>query len=189
MAYLLVEFAFGVVSGVVIYTAMSLKEGDFSWGGFAEAFADGVFWGGVFAFVSAGVNAVKTLIIRAKVKKAAQEYMRMQNALVDSADDLVNNKFVTAAYDAKTKTFQYGVNSGLKNSGEVLNTELAKLTPRLSCAETQAINRALNSGSKLKNLYIYTVNTSGKAAYACKICTRTYGNSVAVIFSGLYRKK
>ena len=57
---ILIDFAFGVVSSVMLYTAMSLMNGDFSWGGFAEAFVDGVFWGGVFAFVSASVNAIKS---------------------------------------------------------------------------------------------------------------------------------
>ena len=77
VAYLLVELAFGVVSGVAIYTVTSLMNGDFSWGGFAEAFADGVFWGGVFAFVSAGINAAKSayrsLAQRSKVSAGTGE--------------------------------------------------------------------------------------------------------------------
>ena len=74
---LLVEFAFGVVISVAIYTVTSLINGEFSWGGFAEAFADGVFWGGVFAFVSAGINAAKSayrsLAQRSKVSAGTGE--------------------------------------------------------------------------------------------------------------------
>ena len=184
---LMLSFIVGVVSAVATSALIAWVTGESITDAMMSGLAESILWGGVFAFVSASVNAVKILRIRAKVKRAAQEYMRLQNTLADSAEDLINNKFVTATYDAKNKTFQYGVNSGLKKSGEALNAELAKLAPRLSCAETQAINRALNSGSKLKNLYLYTVNTSGKAAYACKVCTRAYGNTVAIIFSGLYK--
>ena len=38
----------------------AVRSGEFSWGGFADALADGIFWAGIFAFVSASVNAVKS---------------------------------------------------------------------------------------------------------------------------------
>ena len=66
---ILTGFAFGVVSSVVLYTVMSVRSGEFSWGSSAEAFVDGVFWGGVFAFVSASVNAIKSAC-RSVAKKA-----------------------------------------------------------------------------------------------------------------------
>ena len=53
------DFAIGVVSAFA-FTAISMAiTGDFSLETLGGAVADAIFWGGVFAFVSASVNAVK----------------------------------------------------------------------------------------------------------------------------------
>ena len=55
------DFAVGVVSAFA-FTAISMAiTGDFSLETLGGAVADAIFWGGVFAFVSASVNAVKTV--------------------------------------------------------------------------------------------------------------------------------
>ena len=55
------DFAIGVVSAFA-FTAISMAiTGDFSLETLGGAVADAIFWGGVFAFVSASVNAVKTV--------------------------------------------------------------------------------------------------------------------------------
>ena len=55
----MLSFIVGVVSAVA-FTAISMAiTGDFSLETLGGAVADAIFWGGVFAFVSASVNAVK----------------------------------------------------------------------------------------------------------------------------------
>ena len=56
------DFAIGVVSAFA-FTAISMAiMGDFSLETLEGAVADAIFWGGVFAFVSASVNAVKATV-------------------------------------------------------------------------------------------------------------------------------
>ena len=63
------DFAIGVVSAFA-FTAISMAiTGDFSLETLEGAVADAIFWGGVFAFVTAGVNAVKTGVRLARARK------------------------------------------------------------------------------------------------------------------------
>ena len=56
------DFAIGVVSAFA-FTAISMAiTGDFSLETLGGAVADAIFWGGVFAFISSGCNAVKSFV-------------------------------------------------------------------------------------------------------------------------------
>ncbi|MFE0560851.1 hypothetical protein ACFW1P_33530 [Paenibacillus sp. NPDC058910] len=53
------------------------------------------------------------------------------------------------------------------------------------------MNQALNQGSKISGLYLYTVETTpsafGKAKEACKNCTFTFKGNVADALTGWYK--
>ena len=71
--------------------------------------------------------------------------------------------------------------------GPGLHPDIQRILPQKSlndyptswnCAETDAINNALHDGAKLKNLHIYTIDTSprrfGDDKPSCKNCTFAY---------------
>ena len=63
-------------------------------------------------------------------------------------------------------------------------TELLEMGARKSCAETRAVAKALASGSRIGDLYLYTYNLETKeAAYLCRSCTNVFYHRVAKSFS------
>ena len=58
----LMQFAIGVVSMATISVVIAAVSGEDIVDSLTQGIADGIFWGGVFAFVSAGVNAVKAAV-------------------------------------------------------------------------------------------------------------------------------
>ena len=61
------QFIIGVVSATAISTVVALVNGESIPDALVHGLADGIFWGGVFAFVSANVNMVKALVRHSKV--------------------------------------------------------------------------------------------------------------------------
>lgn len=55
--------------------------------------------------------------------------------------------------------------------------------PLGNCAEADAVNQALNQNGNLRDLYLYTIETTqrafGKAKKACENCTFTFKGNVA----------
>ena len=113
-------------------------------------------------------------------------------------------KFNTACVvcDCTTGKRYYGRNNGIKINGDDKNPILfgnngeGGILPAASlnhlevgrCAEVAAVNKALNSGAKLENLYMMTVHTRpdmfGKPKEACKNCTYTFKGRVKENYAG-----
>lgn len=70
--HMTITFLVGVATGVAISGAMALINGESLPDALLSGLADGIFWGGVFAFVSASVNAVKAGIRSVKNAKLAR---------------------------------------------------------------------------------------------------------------------
>ena len=134
--------------------------------------------------------------IDVELNEAAQEWSRMQKSLAPSKTKASDFNTGSVVYDAKTGEYYYGMNKGVKLSGDGLNTELSKILPETSlnqykvgnCAEVDAVNQALNSGSKMSDLYIYTIDTTpngfGLPKPACENCTYTFKGNVGDLLSG-----
>lgn len=117
------------------------------------------------------------------------------------ADSLANvskrqrDKFKTAciAVDEETGNLYFGRNGGIdKNNsthnpllfgdsthkGVLPDKSLNNYPSPWNCAESDAINNALNSGAKLENIHIYTIDTTknnfGKDKPSCANCTAAY---------------
>lgn len=104
------------------------------------------------------------------------------------------DKFKTAcvAFDEKTGNLYFGRNGGInKDASNVVKNDILfgknGILPGKSlngyptpwnCAETDAINKALNAGAKLENIHIYTISTSktnfGKDRASCINCKTAY---------------
>ena len=70
---MMLQFAIGVVSATAISMVMALASGESIPDALVHGLADGIFWGGVFAFVSASVNAIKTGVRAIKNAKAISQ--------------------------------------------------------------------------------------------------------------------
>jgi len=120
----------------------------------------------------------------------------MQKSLAPSKTKLDKFNTATVVYDARTGQYYYGMNKGVKLSGDKLNSTLADMLPEKSlngyplgnCAEVDAVNQALNNKANLNDLYMYTIETTpnsfGIPKPACENCTSTFRGNVADIFSG-----
>ncbi len=113
-------------------------------------------------------------------------------------------KFNTACIvvDAETGEAYYGRNRGILEEGTPKNSTLfgdsksKGLLPNINrenfpignCAEVDAVNKALNAGAKLSNLYMMTIhvtkNNFGKQKEACQNCTYTFKGKIAINYSG-----
>ena len=135
------------------------------------------------------INAIPT---QEQMHNALAQWVKMEQALADSNRQL--NKFNTATivYDSGTDSYYYGMNRGVHLSGDTLNEELKLWLPESTlnqyrlgnCAEVDAINQALNAGSDINNLYIYTldvVNNTPKKM--CENCIYTFADKVAEVLS------
>ncbi len=114
------------------------------------------------------------------------------------------NKFNTAciACDCVTGNQYYGRNNGIKISGDEKNPILfgendkGGILPTTSlnhlevgrCAEVDAVNKALNSGAKLENLYMLTIHTRsdmfGELKKACENCTYAFKDKIKENYAG-----
>lgn len=104
-------------------------------------------------------------------------------------------KTACVAFDEETGNLYFGRNGGINKdaSNTIKNNILfgddnqAGILPikplngyptSWNCAETDAINQALNAGAKLKNIHLYTIDTTkngfGKDKKSCINCTTAY---------------
>lgn len=121
-------------------------------------------------------------------------------------------KFKTAcvAFDEATGNLYFGRNKGINhdasnveknrvlfgdinNKGILPEKSLNDYPTSWNCAETDAINKALNAGAKLKNIHIYTINTLnsnfGKPKSSCENCTEAYKDRIKANNTGWYDKE
>ncbi|MEN8905634.1 MAG: YwqJ-related putative deaminase, partial [Clostridiales bacterium] len=145
----------------------------------------------------------KGLPSESQLNNAVSEWTRMQKKLAPSKRKITDFNTSSVVYDAKTGQYYYGMNKGLKLSGDELNPTLSKILPNKSlneyklgnCAEVDAINQALNNKANLSDLHIYTIvattnklripsNTFGSPKIACENCTYTFYGQVSDIISG-----
>jgi hypothetical protein len=114
------------------------------------------------------------------------------------------NKFNTAClvYDCVTGKRYYGRNNGIRINDDEKNPILfggdgtKGILPAVSlnhlevgrCAEVAAVNKALNEGANLKNLYMMTVHTRtdmfGEPKKACENCTHAFKGRVKENYAG-----
>lgn len=103
-----------------------------------------------------------------------------------------NFKAACVAFDEATGNLYFGRNGGINKSasnvdkndilfgknGILPNKSLNGYPTPWNCAETDAINKALNAGAKLENIHIYTINTTkndfGKDKKSCLNCKTAY---------------
>lgn len=92
-----------------------------------------------------------------------------------------------APSNRKAGQYYYGMNKGVRLSGDELNQELFKLLPENSfnrydignCAEVDAVNQALNNGAKLSDLNLYTIDVKkGLPKQMCENCVYTFEGHV-----------
>lgn len=108
------------------------------------------------------------------------------------------DKFKTAcvAFDEATGNLYFGRNGGINKSasnvkkndilfganGILPSKSLNNYPTSWNCAETDAINKALNAGAKLENIHIYTISTSksnfGKNKTSCINCKVAYKGKI-----------
>jgi len=140
-----------------------------------------------------------------ELSDSINEWSNMQKKLAPSKTK--RNDFNTASlvYDARTGKYYYGMNKGMRISGDAQNPVLfgskdkAGLLPKDSlndyplgnCAEVDGVNQALNDGAKIGDLYLYTTKTTpaefGAAKVACQNCTFTFKGNVLDALTGWYK--
>ncbi|WP_277408719.1 RHS repeat-associated core domain-containing protein [Lacrimispora xylanisolvens] len=139
----------------------------------------------------------------AELNNAVNEWSRMQKSLAPSKSKITDFNTGSVVYDARTGEYYYGMNKGIKLSGDGLNDTLSNILPQESlnsyqlgnCAEVDAVNQALNNKANLNDLYIYTIDTTtdkmripsstfGNPKLACENCTYTFLGKVKDILSG-----
>lgn len=123
---------------------------------------------------------------------------------LDKISHRQRNKFNTAsvAYDESTGKYYNGYNHGIEIEHEKKNallfgdSENKGLLPDHSlnqyevgnCAEIHAVNKALNDGTKLENLKLYTIHTTkngfGKPKEACENCKYALKGKIRKNYSG-----
>ncbi len=139
----------------------------------------------------------------AELNNAVNEWSRMQKSLAPSKSKITDFNTGSVVYDARTGEYYYGMNKGIKLSGDGLNDTLSNILPQESlnsyqlgnCAEVDAVNQALNNKANLNDLYIYTIDTTtdkmripsstfGNPKLACENCTYIFLGKVKDILSG-----
>ena len=106
------------------------------------------------------------------------------------------------AYDESTGKYYYGRNGGYHEKNYIKNPILYGdsthdgLLPKTSlnkypignCAESDAINQALNGGANIKNLHITTIHTTkskfGNYKESCENCCYAFKGKVKANYSG-----
>ncbi|MCF0111665.1 MAG: hypothetical protein HUJ58_07180 [Erysipelotrichaceae bacterium] len=108
----------------------------------------------------------------------------------------------TIVYDCETNKEYFGRNKGIHINHEsknliifgdathkgLLPNESLNAYPLANCAEVDAINKALNDGAKLNNLFIKTINTTkskfGTNKKACENCSYAFKGKIKENYSG-----
>ena len=183
---LLVQAVIGVGLAAASYLVSGLFGNKLSWNGLANVVANAFLVTFAVLYISAFVNYLRYAIRENRLSILAEKYR--QELLADNTVNQNMLRFATVAYDARfDKTF-YAYNSEIvKMPIEMIHPTLREMNVRICCAEMQAANKALWSGSSLKNLYIYTVKVqTGAPAYACRVCSRVLFGKVATVYTGLF---
>ena len=117
------------------------------------------------------------------------------------------DKFNTAcvAFDEATGKLYFGRNGGInkdasnveknpilfgddKHEGILPKKSNNKYQTTWNCAETDAINQALNDGAKLENIHIYTMHTTesgfGRSKKSCLNCKTAYKDRIKINHTG-----
>ncbi|WP_252238066.1 YwqJ-related putative deaminase [Clostridium sp. VAP51] len=137
-----------------------------------------------------------------ELNNAIREWSRMQKSLAPSKSKITGFNTGSVVYDARTGEYYYGMNKGVKLSGDKMNKTMSDILPGESlndyqlgnCAEVDGVNQALNNNANLEDLYIYTIDTTtnkfgiptnnfGTPKPACENCTYTFKGKVSDIIS------
>lgn len=126
------------------------------------------------------------------IKWAKQEIEKLKKISKRKRDDF---KTACVVFDEENGKYYYGRNGGInkdasnveknpvlfgdeKHDGILPKESLNRYPTSWNCAETDAINKALNDGAKLENLHIYTIDTTekgfGKDKKSCENCEYAY---------------
>jgi len=109
-------------------------------------------------------------------------------------------KTATVIFDETTGKLYFGRNGGIPISNPHLHPKMKELLPDKSlngyptpwnCSEADGINQALFDGALLKNLHIYTIDTTisdwGKDKKSCENCTYAYRGRVKKNNTGWFK--
>jgi len=141
-----------------------------------------------------GTKHIKGTIPSFQRQLAIEYAQKLLNGENKKIKKIVNT--VTLAYDENTGKIYYGCNHGIELNNAPINPILQSLLPKTSlnqfplanCAECDAINNALNGGSKLENLHIYTISATKKKMGipkpSCENCTYAFKGKVKSNNSG-----
>jgi hypothetical protein len=123
---------------------------------------------------------------------AVFEWANMQLKLVPSARRASKFNTASVAFDSNTEKYYYGMNQGLKLSGDALNRRVSALLPEKSlnsypvgnCAEVDAINQAINDNAHIRSLYVYTIDIiSNETKPPCANCRYAFDGVVASLMN------
>ncbi len=132
------------------------------------------------------------LSMQEQLHNAVIQWTKMEESLANSKNQLRKFNTATVAYDISTGNYYYGMNKGVQLSGDDLNDSIKTWLPEHTlndyklgnCAEVDAVNQALNSGAKIKNLYLYTIDTKKIIPKEmCENCVYTFMERVAAVLS------
>ena len=122
-----------------------------------------------------------------QMHEAVSTWSAYQKELAPSNRKANHFNTATVAYDINTGQYYYGMNKGVRLSGDTLNQQLLKLLPETTfndyeignCAEVDAVNQALNNGAKLSDLNLYTIDVKkGVPKPMCENCVYTFEGHV-----------
>jgi len=141
-------------------------------------------------------EAAETVIPKAQqLQEAVTEWAKMEQQLANSNRQLGRFNTASVAYDSATDSYFYGMNRGIQIAGEKVNETLASWLPQTSlndyalgnCAEVDAVNQALNAGSNVENLYLYTLDIIKNVPKPmCENCVYTFAGRVAGVLSEVF---
>ncbi len=141
-------------------------------------------------------EAAETVIPKAQqLQEAVTEWAKMERQLANSNRQFRGFNTASVAYDSATDSYFYGMNRGIQIAGGKMNEMLSSWLPQTSlnrlplgnCAEVDAVNNALNAGSKVEDLYLYTINVfTGAPKEMCANCVYTFAGRVAGVLSEVF---
>ena len=205
MPFLVITAIAGAVIGAVAGGIIAAKTGNNVWAGIGIGAAGGALLGlgiGAGLGIISGAGALASgseiaagLGLAGTSTAAGGGGLTVVNAL-DKAKQYASNlvattsksslpRAVSAAVDKTTGETFYGVSGKIANN---INPTLLQRMPNPSlekwpvanCAEFNAVNNALNAGSRIANLTVATINTkTGEAMAMCRNCVITiFGTDV-----------
>lgn len=164
----------------------------------------GLYTGTYGAKQSGGNRRLEARRSRCSKQAMRQSVLQWASAEKGKLSKTQQSKFNTACVvcDATTGKRYYGRNNGIKVDGDEKNPVLfggdgtRGVLPTTSlnhlevgrCAEVAAVNKALNEGANLKNLYMMTVHTRtdmfGEPKKACENCTYAFKDRIKENYAG-----